>query len=129
MLFNLPYNSQEITDIITKVPIGKVIKDIPIPTDTYHGILGRRAVGGPRDTLERMSFGDAIKLNTKMYHRFTSATAYADGWALCRRRLPGDNWIIWKIEKKGHLGPRLKELKEQGRYPFILPIANGGSSY
>ena len=129
MLFELPYNSQELTDIITKAPMNKVLRDIPIPMDRYHGLLGRKAEGGPRDVLEKMNFGDSLKLDTTMYNRYTAATAYADGWTICRRNLSGNKWMIWKIEKKGHLGPRLRELKEQGRYPFTLPTANGGSSY
>ena len=129
MLFKLPYNSQEITDVITKAPMNKVMKNIPIPVDLYHGLLGRKVPGGPRDILERMDFGDSMKLDTTMYSRFTAATAYADGWTLCRRKLAGNKWMVWKIEKRGHLGPRLKELKAQGRYPFTLPQANGGSSY
>ena len=130
MLFELPYNSQEVTDIITKAPVGKILSGIPLPLQSrYHGMLGRKTEGGPRDILERMQFGQCVKIADKYLPRYSSAQAYADGWVISRRRLNGEHWMVWKTEKKGYLGARLRYLKKQGRYPYTLPTANGGSSY
>ena len=130
MLFEQPYNNQEVTDIITKAPLGKVLSGIPMPTQSrYHGCLGRKEEGGPRDILEQMEMGQCIKVTDKELPRFVSAQAYADGWVVSRRSINKEHWMLWKTEKKGYLGSRLKYLKAQGRYPFTLPTANGGCRY
>ena len=111
MLFN---NCSEVmTDVIKKTPVGKIVSNIPVPEAQRRGAGGFQfpIKGGTRDVLYRMNVGDFVKVKAKHSHRYgVGASSYGDGWTVVKRKVSEDYFGIWKIEREGYIGARLRQL-------------------
>ena len=116
MLFN--NCSEAMSEVIRKTPVGKIISNIPIPASQRTGSKGFQfpLTGGTRDILYKMNVGDFIKVKTEHAHRYgVGSSSYGDGWIVVKRKVSEDYFGVWKVEREGYVGARLRQFKDQGR--------------
>ena len=116
MLFN--NCSEAMSEVIRRTPVGKIISNIPIPVSQRTGSKGFQfpLTGGTRDVLYKMNVGDFIKVKAEHAHRYgVGSSSYGDGWIVVKRKVSEDYFGVWKVEREGYVGARLRQFKDQGR--------------
>ena len=116
MLFN--NCSKAMSEVIRRTPVGKIISNIPIPASQRTGSKGFQfpLTGGTRDVLYKMNIGDFIKVKAEHAHRYgVGSSSYGDGWIVVKRKVSEDYFGVWKVEREGYVGARLRQFKDQGR--------------
>ena len=103
---------------LNDVPLNVISSNIPMPIRFYRqrGCFLAPALNGTRDILYKMKFGDFIRVKAKYKHRYgVAAFTYGDNWYTIIRKLSDDFYGIWKVEREGFLGRRIREFKKEGK--------------
>ena len=119
--------NEVMNDLIKKTPEGKITSNIPIPAAIYKSSGGFQMPleGGTRDILYTMNIGDFVKVKSIHAHRYgVGSYSYGDGWSVIKRKVSNDYMGIWKVEREGYKGARIRTLEKNGRLEEYRDLMN-----